>query len=598
MVIIIAVNYLPTTREEMQEIGWERLDFLLITGDAYVDHPSFGAAIIGRRLEALGYRVGILPQPDWRNPLGLKEMGAPLLGILVTGGNLDSMLNHYTARKNKRKKDAYSPDGKMGLRPDRATIVYTNMARQVFKNIPIIIGGIEASLRRFVHYDYWDNKLRRSILFDSKADLLVYGMAEYQIKHLAAGLKKGKLVQQLSQIPGICYIADKEPAQCVRIPSYEQCMKGKAAFAEAFKLAYQEQDPVRGKAIAQKHGDKLLIQNPPAPILSTQELDAIYDLPYRRKSHPRYKGKEIPALSEVRFSLVSQRGCFGACSFCALHFHQGKIIQARSKESLLAEATGFVLDPDFKGYIHDVGGPTANFRQPACKKQIKMGTCRERQCLSPTPCKNLQVTHDDYLDILRSLRKVPGIKKVFVRSGIRYDYLLLDKNSRFLQELCQYHISGQLKVAPEHASPAVTKYMGKPSIDVFDQFRDAYMKMNKKLHKKQYLIPYFMSGHPGTTLHDAIYLAEYLRDLNFQPDQVQEFIPTPGSLSTAMYYTGIHPFTKKKVHVPKGEEKAMQRALLQFKKRENHNLVLRALKKAGRLDLVGKGKKCLIIEVR
>jgi len=570
------------------------LDFLIISGDAYVDHPSFGAPLIGRYLESLGFKVGIIPQPDWRDPASVQAMGRPALGVLISAGNLDSMLNHYTARKNPRPADAYSPGGRTGLRPDRATIVYTNLVRRVFKDIPVIIGGIEASLRRFVHYDYWDNTLRRSILLDSKADLLVYGMAEYQIKALALGLKEGKTLTELQDIKGICYLSKNRPEPSIELPSYEECLQAKEKFALSFKLAYQEQDPFRGRTLCQRHQDHYLVQNPPAPPLQAEELDKIYRLPFQRKAHPRYRTEEVPALREVRFSITSHRGCIGACSFCALHFHQGRIIQPRSHASIIQEASSLTLDPDFKGYIHDVGGPTANFRQPACRKQLSQGTCRDRQCLHPSPCPSLEVTHQDYLQLLKALRKIPGIKKVFIRSGIRYDYVLLDKNPAFLEELCRYHVSGQLKVAPEHASPRVTALMGKPSIAVYDRFRARYEEVNRKLRKKQYLIPYFMSGHPGTTLEDAILLAEYLRDTNFQPDQVQEFIPTPGSLSTCMYYTGLDPFTGRKVHVPRGEEKAMQRALLQYNKPENHRLVIKALEIAGREDLIGTGRHCLV----
>lgn len=587
-------KFLPTTSAELKEAGWQQIDFLLISGDAYVDHPSFGAALIGRYLESLGFKVGLLPQPDWKKPDSISELGRPTLGVLITAGNLDSMLNHYTARKNPRRADAYSPGGKTDLRPDRATIVYTNLVRQVFKDVPIIIGGIEASLRRFVHYDYWDDALRRSILLDSKADLLIYGMAEFQIKALTQGLQAGKTLEELHKLPGICYLSKVKPENSIELPAYEECLESKEAFANSFKVAYQEQDPLRGQTLCQKHQDRYLVQNPPAPPLAMAELDRVYSLPFQRIAHPRYGTEKVPALTEVQFSITSHRGCIGACSFCALHFHQGRIIQQRSHGSMVKEATAMTLDSDFKGYIHDVGGPTANFRQPACQKQLTKGTCRERQCLHPAPCPNLEVTHRDYLQLLRTIRKIPGIKKVFVRSGIRYDYLLLDRDPTFLEELCRYHISGQLKVAPEHASPRVNAIMGKPPISVYDKFRERFKKMNEKLDKKQYLIPYFMSGHPGTSLEDAIILAEYLRDTNFQPDQVQEFIPTPGSLSTCMYYSGLDPLTGRKVYIPKGEEKAMQRALLQYKKPENRRLVLRALEIAGREDLIGRGRGCLI----
>lgn len=595
LVIVLNGYFLPTKKKEMKSLGWSHLDFLMISGDAYVDHPSFGTTLIARYLEYLGYRIGIIPQPNWRKPEELLEMGVPKKAIFISAGNLDSMLNHYTAKKNPRTHDEYSPGGQIGHRPDRATIVYTNMARSVFKDIPIIIGGIEASLRRFVHYDYWDDALRRSILFDSKADLLIYGMAEYSIKQLVQELSAGKSVEDLRHLPGICYISTEKTADSVNIPSYEECLQSKKAYAESFRLAYLEQDPIRGKTVVQLHQDRYLVQNPPSPPLSSAGMDIIYKLPYQRKEHPRYHALGgVPALKEVKFSITSHRGCFGACSFCALHFHQGRIVQNRTHQSIIAEAQEMTKQPDFKGYIHDVGGPTANFRLPACLKQSRKGTCRTRQCLFPEPCPNLRVDHSDYLRLLRALRKLPGVKKVFVRSGVRYDYLLLDKNSSFLQELCQHHISGQLKVAPEHASLKVTTFMGKPPIALFNQFKDLYQKANEKLKKKQYLIPYFMSGHPGTTLKDAVYLAEYLRDIHFQPEQVQEFIPTPGSISTCMYYTEMDPFSKKKIHIPKGEEKALQRALLQFKKPQNYSLVLRALKQADRKDLIGYGSKCLI----
>lgn len=591
-------SFLPTTKQEMVNLGWDRLDFLVISGDAYVDHPSFGSALIGRYLEFLGFKVGIIPQPDWRRVEAIQEMGVPKLAVLISAGNLDSMINHYTARKNPRIQDAYSPGGEPGQRPDRATIVYTNLSKQAFPSVPVIIGGIEASLRRFVHYDYWDDRLRRSILFDSKADMLIYGMAEKQLEGLALGLREDKSLTQMTMTPGICYISPDKEKDALELPSYEECLKSKEAFAESFRLAYQEQDPLRGKRIVQEHQGRFLVQNPPAPLLTGEEMDSLYNMPFRRTYHPRYKRMGVPALNEVKFSITSHRGCYGACSFCALHFHQGRMIQARTQESIIKEAVGMTLDPEFKGYIHDVGGPTANFRDTACTRQQKHGTCKHKQCLFPKPCSNLKVSHANYLKLLRRLRDIPGVKKVFVRSGLRYDYLLLDKDRTFLTELCKHHISGQLKVAPEHASHSVTTLMGKPSINVFDSFRKEYESINKALDKKQYLIPYFMSGHPGTTLRDAVTLAEYLRDMNFQPDQVQEFIPTPGSLSTSMYYTGINPFTKKKVHIPRGEEKAMQRALLQYKKPENRNLVLQALKIIGREDLIGFGPKALIAPSR
>lgn len=578
----------------MDILKWKQVDFLIISGDAYIDHPSFGTALIGRYLESLGFKVGIIAQPDWRNPKVLKELGKPRLAALISAGNMDSMLNHYTARKNRRKNDAYSPGGKIGMRPDRATIVYTNLIKQIYNDIPVIIGGVEASLRRLVHYDYWDNSLRRSILIDSKADLLIFGMAEFQIKRVANMLNENKDWDEINNIPGVCYVSKEISGDYKELPSFEDCMQSKKSFAEACRDSYLEQDPIRGKKLVQKHQDRFLVQNPPAPPLSTKELDHIYQLPYQRTLHPQYKGKEIPAIKEVKYSITSHRGCFGACAFCAIHFHQGRIIQRRSHKSIINEAKSYLKDKDFKGYIHDVGGPTANFRSTSCDKQLKSGTCRNKQCLFPKPCPNLKVDHSDYFNLLKTLRNIEGIKKVFVRSGIRYDYLLLERNDKYLEDLCKHHISGQLKVAPEHASPSVTSMMGKPSIEVYNRFREKYKRINNRIGKNQFLIPYFMSGHPGTTLKDAVIMAEYLRDYNFQPDQVQEFIPTPGSLSTCMYYSGISPLSMKKVHVPQGEEKIMQRALLQYKKPENLKWVIKALKKAGREDLIGNSKNSLV----
>ncbi|MDA8213603.1 MAG: YgiQ family radical SAM protein [Clostridia bacterium] len=591
-------KFLPVSREDMNLRGWHYLDILLITGDAYVDHPSFGAAIIGRLLESKGYKVGIIAQPNWQGTEDFKALGKPRLAVLITAGNLDSMVNHYTAAKKPRDKDAYSPGGRPGLRPDRATLVYAQRAREAFKDKPVIIGGIEASLRRFAHYDYWSNKVRRSVLVDSKADLLVYGMGERQVVEIADALKQGRTVGELTDIRGTAYLRESPDGLqgCRIIPGYEEAAADKVKYAQAFMAQYEEQDPYRGKPIVQPHGDKYLVQNPPALPLSQKELDAVYSLPYRRTYHPIYSDAGgVPAIEEVEFSLTSQRGCFGSCSFCALTFHQGRIIQSRSHQSLMAEANQIVWLPNFKGYIHDVGGPTANFRNPACKKQLTRGACRDKQCLYPEPCPNIEVDHRDYVSLLRKLRQIPRVKKVFVRSGIRYDYLLADKSEEFLRELCQHHISGQLKVAPEHVSPRVLARMGKPGRKVFDRFVERYKSINKEIAKQQYLVPYFMSSHPGSTLRDAVELAEYIRDMGYNPEQVQDFIPTPGSLSTCMFYTGLDPRTMEKLHVPRTpKEKAMQRALLQYRNPKNYDLVHEALILAGREDLIGYGKHCLI----
>lgn len=591
-------KFLPVSREDMNLRGWHYLDILLITGDAYVDHPSFGAAIIGRLLESKGYKVGIIAQPNWQGTEDFKALGKPRLAVLITAGNLDSMVNHYTAAKKPRDKDAYSPGGRPGLRPDLATLVYAQRAREAFKDKPVIIGGIEASLRRFAHYDYWSNKVRRSVLVDSKADLLVYGMGERQVVEIADALKQGRTVGELTDIRGTAYLRESPDGLqgCRIIPGYEEAAADKVKYAQAFMAQYEEQDPYRGKPIVQPHGDKYLVQNPPALPLSQKELDAVYSLPYRRTYHPIYADAGgVPAIAEVEFSLTSQRGCFGSCSFCALTFHQGRIIQSRSHQSLMAEANQIVWLPNFKGYIHDVGGPTANFRNPACKKQLTRGACRDKQCLYPEPCPNIEVDHRDYVSLLRKLRQIPRVKKVFVRSGIRYDYLLADKSEEFLRELCQHHISGQLKVAPEHVSPRVLARMGKPGRKVFDRFVERYKSINKEIAKQQYLVPYFMSSHPGSTLRDAVELAEYIRDMGYNPEQVQDFIPTPGSLSTCMFYTGLDPRTMEKLHVPRTpKEKAMQRALLQYRNPKNYDLVREALILAGREDLIGYGKHCLI----
>lgn len=590
-------DFLPINREDMKKRGWEQLDFLYISGDAYVDHPSFGHAIITRVLENLGYKVGIIALPNWRNTDDFLKMEKPRLAVLVSAGNIDSMVNHYTVSKKKRSDDAYAPGNKAGQRPDRATIVYCNRAREAFGNIPILIGGVEASLRRFAHYDYWEDKVRRSMLVDSGADILMYGMGEKQIALLADALDNGIPLSEITDIPGTCYMADSPVYEnAIEIPSFEECRASKRKYAEACKIQYEEQNPFIGKTLVQKHAGKYLIQNPPMPPLGTKELDEVYSLPYQKNYHPCYeKYGGIEAIKEVKFSLTSSRGCFGSCNFCAITFHQGRIVTARSKESLIKEAEEMVKDPDFKGYIHDVGGPTANFRKPACKKQLKTGACKNKLCLFPSPCKNMETDHKEYLDILRALRKIKGVKKVFIRSGIRFDYLMNDKNDEFFKELCEYHVSGQLKVAPEHVSDNVLKYMGKPSNDVFNKFSDKFYRINEKLGKKQYLVPYLMSSHPGSTLNDAIRLAQYLKQHKINPQQVQDFYPTPGTVSTCMFYTGLNPFTMKEVYVPRSyKEKKMQRALLQFRKPENYQLVHDALMLAKRQDLIGFGEKCLI----
>ncbi|RNC28922.1 MAG: Ribosomal protein S12 methylthiotransferase RimO [Candidatus Dichloromethanomonas elyunquensis] len=596
--IAVTNQFLPVSKKDMEDRGWDQADFILVTGDAYVDHPTFGAAIISRILENAGYKVGIISQPDWKNTDDFQKMGDPRLGFLVTAGNMDSMVNHYSVNKKLRDSDFYSPGGKMGLRPDRATIVYCNKIREAYKNIPIIIGGVEASLRRFVHYDYWSNTVRKSILIDSGADLLVFGMGERQIVEAAQYLNDGFEAKYIRHIPGTCYIADtlEEVGSCIEIPSFKDVSQDKTRYAEAFRVQHQEQDPVRGKVLVQKHGTKYLVQNKPERPLTRSELDQVYSLPYLKNYHPRYeKDGGIPALEEVKFSIVSSRGCFGSCSFCALTFHQGRIVQSRSEEAIIKEAVELTKFEDFKGYIHDVGGPTANFRKPACEQQLSKGSCKQKQCLYPGPCRNLNVDHREYLGLLRKLRVLPHIKKVFVRSGLRYDYIMAEKSDHFLRELIQHHVSGQLKVAPEHISSQVLRYMGKPSGKLYEQFREKFFKINQQLGKSQFIVPYFMSSHPGSTLDSAVELAEYLRNIRYQPEQVQDFYPTPGTLSTAMFYTGIDPLTMKGVYVPKSKtEKAMQRALLQFSNPKKYELVRAALVAANRTDLIGFGPKCLI----
>ena len=592
-------EFLPISKSDMERLGWKRLDFILVSGDAYVDHPSFGHAIISRVLVNAGYKVGIIAQPDWKDPNAIKVLGRPRLGFLISAGNIDSMVNHYTVSKRQRKEDFYSPGGKMGLRPNRATIVYSNMIRRAYKKIPIILGGVEASLRRFAHYDYWDDKVRRSILVDSEADLLIYGMGETQVVEVANYLNEGIDIKYIRHIAGTCFLVDdkSEIYDYVEIESFEEVSKDKMSYVKAFKVQNEEQDPIRGKTLIQKHGKKYLVQNTPVMPLSRIELDDVYKLPYQRNYHPSYeKLGGVPAIKEVKNSIISERGCFGGCSFCALTFHQGRIIQSRSHESILEEVEQIINDKDFKGYINDVGGPTANFRHVSCKKQLKVGTCKDRQCLYPTPCKNLIVDHTDFLDLLRKIRSKEKIKKVFVRSGLRYDYIMADKDHRkFLKEFSEFHVSGQLKVAPEHISEEVLDMMGKPSGKTYDRFVNEFFEVNREIKKEQYIVPYLMSSHPGSTLKSAIKLAEYLRDINYQPKQVQDFYPTPGTISTCMFYTGIDPRTMKKVYVAKSfEEKALQRALLQFRNPQNYNKVFDALVKAKREDLIGFDEKCLI----
>ena len=592
-------GFLPVSREDMEKRGWEQPDFVYVTGDAYVDHPSFGPAIISRVLEAAGYKVAMLPQPDWKDEDSVRVFGRPRLAFLVSGGNMDSMVNHYSVSKHRRKQDSYTPGGVMGKRPDRAVTVYCNLIRRVYKNVPVIIGGIEASLRRLAHYDYWSDQVKRSVLMDSQADLLSYGMGERSIREIADALAAGIPVSQITWVAGTAWHA-KSPEEfpdAELLPDFETVRADKRAYARSFAVQYENTDPIRGKRLAEGYGVRgYVVQNPPAMPLSQREMDEVYDLPYMRAWHPMYdKEGGIPAFSEVRFSLTSSRGCFGSCSFCALAFHQGRIVQSRSHGSILIEAKRLTEDPLFKGYIHDVGGPTADFRFPACDRQLKKGACPKRQCLFPSPCKNLKAGHRDYLELLRKLRALPGVKRVFIRSGIRFDYVMADPDDTFFKELCRYHISGQLKVAPEHVSPSVLHYMGKPEFSVYLAFAEKYRRINKELGKKQYLVPYLMSSHPGCTVKDAVLLAEYLRDTGHAPEQVQDFYPTPSTLSTCMYYTGLDPRTMKTVYVPrKAREKAMQRALMQYRLPENRRLVLEALKEAGRSDLVGFGPKCLI----
>ena len=594
----LCTEFLPISKEDMAKRNIDQLDFIIVTGDAYVDHPSFGTAIIGRTLESQGFTVGIIAQPKWHNCEDFKRLGRPKYGFLVNSGNIDSMVNHYTAAKKPRREDLYSPGGEAGHRPDRAVIVYCNRIREAFKDIPIAIGGIEASLRRFAHYDYWDNKVRRSILLDSKADLLMYGMGEKTVIQIADLLRYGANIKNITTVRGTCYVTKDISSikNAVIVPSYEKVSTDKNAYGEAYKLEYYEQDSIIGKTIIQQYGDRYLVQNPPQENLTQEEMDLTYDLPYTRTYHPIYEAKGgIPAIQEVKFSITSHRGCFGSCSFCALTFHQGRVIQNRGQESIIEEAKLLTTLPDFKGYIHDIGGPTADFRHKACKKQEVYGTCKTKQCMFPSPCKNLIIDHTEYLSLLKKVRNLPGIKKVFIRSGIRYDYLIHDKNESFFNELCEHHISGQLKVAPEHVVPRVLNQMGKPTREVYDKFVNKYFQINKKLNKKQFLVPYLMSSHPGSDLNAAIELAQYIKEMGYTPEQVQDFYPTPGSLSTTMYYTGFNPITGEQVYIPKTpEEKDMQRALIQFAVPKNHQKVKKALIKAHREDLIGNGKDCLI----
>ena len=591
--------FLPISANDIKSLGWDYVDFVFITGDSYVDHPSFGVSIISRVLEDRGYRVAILSQPDINSDADFLQFGTPRLGFMITSGNIDSMVAHYTVAKKRRKTDAYTAGGIMGKRPDRAVIVYSQIVRRLFPESVIILGGLEASLRRFAHYDYWDDKVRPSILFDSKADIIIYGMGENQTIQIADRLNDGYTVQGLYDIRGICYgvkTSDYTPMSVTELPTFERVSTDMRDYAIATRKELDEYDAVRGKTMIQRHGNMILMQTPPMPPLTTAELDHVYSLPYERTYHPSYEELGgVPGILEVEFSITHNRGCFGGCNFCAIAFHQGRAVTVRSHESILDEAKKLIASPNFKGYIHDVGGPTANFRLPSCELQQKNGMCKGKKCLAPTPCKNLQVSHDDYIDILRKLRKLNGVKKVFIRSGIRFDYLLQDESDEFFKELVQHHISGQLKVAPEHCSDIVLDKMGKPHIEVYKRFQDEFYKTTKQVNKEQYLVPYLMSSHPGSTLKEAVELALYLKKEKIHPDQVQDFYPTPGTVSTCMYYTGLDPYTMKEVYVAKSpHEKALQRALLQYFKPNNKDLVVEALLKAGRRDLIGTGKNCLI----
>ncbi len=591
-------NFLPINRQEALERGWDEVDFVYVIGDAYVDHPSFGPAIISRVLENNGFTVGIISQPDWRSADAFTEYGRPRLGFFVSSGNIDSMVAHYTAAKKKRSDDAYTPGGKAGARPDRAVVVYCNRIREAYGDIPIIIGGLEASLRRFAHYDYWDDKIRRSVIFDSQADLISYGMGEKQTVEIAERLRNGEHISQLRDIRGTCYVCDvtDTPLSGAECPSYENVVKSKREYAVSCRIQQDEQDHIRGKIVKQRHGNKMLVQNPPMAPLTTDELDEIYALPYMRTYHPSYEALGgVPGIEEVRFSVIHNRGCFGGCNFCSIAFHQGRYVTSRSKESIINEVKLLTTFPDFKGYIHDIGGPTANFRQPSCEKQKELGLCKGKKCLAPKVCPALKADHSEYIDILRSVRNIDKVKKVFIRSGIRYDYMLRDENETFFKELIRYHVSGQLKVAPEHCSSVVLEKMGKPYIDTYVNFSKRYFELSKSVGKEQYLVPYLMSSHPGSRLEEAIELALFLKKRNIRPEQVQDFYPTPGTVSTCMFYTGLDPYTMKEVYSAKTpEEKAMQRALLQYYNPKNREIIIKALKKAGRYDLIGKGDKCLV----
>lgn len=593
-------EFLPVSKKEMTFRGWEAPDFVLVTGDAYVDHHSFGAALIGRVLEAAGYKVAVLAQPYWQDERDMEKLGRPRLGFLVTAGNMDSMVNHYSVSGRRRGKDLYSPGGNMGHRPDRAVTVYSRLLRKVFPGVPVILGGLEASLRRFAHYDYWSDRVLPSVLEDSGADLLIYGMGEAPVVAVADALNQGFSPRDIQWIPGTCWISGGQmpPVEHLVLPGYREVQSSGTAYNEAFRMEYEEQDPVRGKTLVQRQKTITVVQNPPSPPLSREDLDRVYGLPFTRRVHPSYEGQGgIPAIEEVKTSVTACRGCFGSCSFCAITFHQGRTVTGRSEESILQEIRTMAAEPDFKGYVSDIGGPTANFRGPACDRQLTHGSCRNRQCLFPEPCPNLKVDHSEYLEILEKARKIPGVKKVFVRSGIRYDYVLADRKSPFLRDLCRHHVSGRLKVAPEHVSPGVLDLMGKPRPEVYDKFRRAFESVVHAQGLKQFLVPYLISSHPGSTLADAIRLAEYLRDSGTRPEQVQDFYPVPGTLSTAMYHTGMHPLTGETVYVPRSrEEKSLQRALLQYYLPENRRLVQKALKRAGRPDLMGSGPRALVPE--
>lgn len=593
-------DFLPICRDDMEKRGWSEADFVFVIGDAYVDHPSFGPAIISRLLERYGYKVCIIAQPDWKNDKSIDVFGKPRLVFLVCGGNMDSMVNHYSVSKKRRQKDAYSPGGEMGLRPDYATTVYCNLIRRTYKDVPIIIGGIEASLRRMAHYDYWSDKLKHSILVDSSADILSYGMGEHSMIEIAEALDSGINVSDITYVRGTCYRTKDISGvseDAILLPDYDSLTRDRLEYARSFYTQYINTDPYSAKTLVEGYGNRgYVVQNPPAYPLTQMEMDDVYDLPYMNNYHPIYESKGgIPAISEIKFSLTSNRGCFGGCSFCALTFHQGRIIQTRSHESLIREAEQMTHDPDFKGYIHDVGGPTANFRHKSCAKQDRYGVCTNKQCLFPEPCRNLKVDHKDYIELLRKLEAIPGVKKVFIRSGIRFDYVMADSSDEFLKELCEKHISGQLRVAPEHVSDNVLKMMGKPKNSVYESFIARYQKVNARTGKKQFVVPYLMSSHPGSTLKEAVELAEYVRDIGYMPEQVQDFYPTPSTISTCMYYTGVDPRTMQPVYVPHNpHEKAMQKALMMYRKPENYDLVKEALIKAGRQDLIGFDKKCLI----